>query len=30
MSQGIALIASDVFMKMTGSVLGEMFPSKGD
>mgnify|MGYP000987961721 FL=1 len=30
LTKGIALIASDVFLKMTGGVLTEIFPSKGD
>jgi len=30
LTKGIALIASDVFLKMTGGVLIEIFPSKGD
>jgi AbrB family looped-hinge helix DNA binding protein len=30
MGQGIALIASEVFMKMTGAALEEIFPSKGE
>jgi len=30
LTKGIALIASDEFLKMTGGVLTEIFPSKGD
>lgn len=30
LTKEIALIASDVFLKMTGGVLTEIFPSKGD